>query len=53
MRWTFLIGIILGLGRMAVIGILAFAQWERSRRREIEHFGEEYSAARFGHRARI
>lgn len=42
MRWIFLIGIILGLGRMAFIGILAFAQYVRSRRREIEHFGEEY-----------
>ena len=43
MRWLFLIGIILGLGRMVVIGILAFAQFVRSRRREIGHFGEEYS----------
>lgn len=43
MRWLFLIGIILGLGRMAFIGILAFAQYVRSRRREYEHFGEEFS----------
>ncbi len=43
MRWLFLIGIILGLGRMAVIGVLAFAQYLRSRRREIEHFGEDFS----------
>ncbi|HEX3102290.1 MAG TPA: glycosyltransferase, partial [Pyrinomonadaceae bacterium] len=42
MRWLFLLGIILGLGRMAVIGILACAQYLRSRRREIEHFGEQY-----------
>ncbi len=42
MRWLFLIGIILGLGRMAFIGVLAFAQYVRSRRREIEHFGERY-----------
>lgn len=42
MRWIFLIGIILGLGRMAIIGILAFAQFVRSRKREIEHFGEGF-----------
>ena len=42
MRWLFLIGIILGLGRMAVIGVLAFAQYVRSRRREVEHFGERF-----------
>ena len=42
MRWTFFIGIILGLGRMIVIGILAFAQYIRSRRRELNHFGEKY-----------
>lgn len=40
MRWLFLIGIILGTGRMLVIGILAFAQYVRSRRREHHHFGE-------------
>lgn len=42
MRWTFLIGIILGLGRISFIGILAFAQYLRSRHREVEHFGEVY-----------
>ncbi len=42
MKWLFLIGIVLGLGRMAFIGILAFAQYIRSRRRELHHFGEEY-----------
>ncbi|HMJ09360.1 MAG TPA: polysaccharide deacetylase family protein, partial [Pyrinomonadaceae bacterium] len=42
MRWIFLIGIVLGLGRMAVIGILALAQFLRSRRRELVHFGESY-----------
>ncbi|MBV9215949.1 MAG: glycosyltransferase [Acidobacteria bacterium] len=42
MRWLFMIGIILGLGRMSVIGILAMAQYLRSRRREEEHFGEAY-----------
>ncbi|MEP7074800.1 MAG: glycosyltransferase [Acidobacteriota bacterium] len=42
MKWIFLIGIILGVGRMVVIGLLAFAQYLRSRRREHEHFGERY-----------
>jgi peptidoglycan/xylan/chitin deacetylase (PgdA/CDA1 family) len=42
MRWIFLIGIILGIGRMVFIGVLAFAQYVRSRRREIGHFGERY-----------
>ncbi len=42
MRWLFIIGIVLGLGRMVVIGILAFAQFIRSRRREKLNFGEKY-----------
>lgn len=42
MRWMFFIGIVLGLGRMVVIGVLAFAQFVRSRRRERLHFGEKY-----------
>ncbi len=42
MKWLFLIGIVLGLGRMVFIGILAFAQFVRSRQRESEHFGEKY-----------
>ncbi|MGC2237062.1 MAG: glycosyltransferase [Pyrinomonadaceae bacterium] len=42
MQWTFIIGIVLGLSRMALIGILAFAQYLRSRRREHDHFGEKY-----------
>jgi Glycosyltransferases, probably involved in cell wall biogenesis len=42
-KWIFLIGIILGVGRMAIIGILAFAQYIRSRKREQEHFGEKYA----------
>jgi cellulose synthase/poly-beta-1,6-N-acetylglucosamine synthase-like glycosyltransferase/peptidoglycan/xylan/chitin deacetylase (PgdA/CDA1 family)/spore germination protein YaaH len=42
MKWLFLIGIILGLGRMVFIGALAFAQYARSRRREAERFGEGY-----------
>jgi len=42
LQWAFLIGIVLGLGRLLVIGALAFAQWARSRRREREHAGEKY-----------
>jgi peptidoglycan-N-acetylglucosamine deacetylase len=42
LQWTFIIGIVLGLGRLVVIGALAFAQWARSRRREREHAGEQY-----------
>ncbi|MFL6374764.1 MAG: polysaccharide deacetylase family protein [Pyrinomonadaceae bacterium] len=42
MKWLFLIGIILGLGRMVFIGALALAQYARSRRREAERFGEGY-----------
>jgi cellulose synthase/poly-beta-1,6-N-acetylglucosamine synthase-like glycosyltransferase/peptidoglycan/xylan/chitin deacetylase (PgdA/CDA1 family)/spore germination protein YaaH len=42
MRWLFLIGIVLGIGRMVVIGILALAQYLRSRRRERIHFGVSF-----------
>ena len=42
MRWLFIIGIVLGLGRMAIIGVLAFAQFLRSRKREHDHFGEDF-----------
>lgn len=42
LRWIFLIGIFLGLGRMTLIGILAFSQYLRSRRREHLNFGEAY-----------
>jgi cellulose synthase/poly-beta-1,6-N-acetylglucosamine synthase-like glycosyltransferase/peptidoglycan/xylan/chitin deacetylase (PgdA/CDA1 family)/spore germination protein YaaH len=42
MKWIFLIGIILGVGRMVIIGLLAFAQYIRSRKREQAHFGERY-----------
>ena len=42
LQWAFIIGIVLGLGRLVVIGALAFAQWVRSRWREREHIGEQY-----------
>ena len=40
---NFLIGIILGLGRLVFVGALAFAQWIRSRRRQRENAGKDYS----------
>jgi peptidoglycan-N-acetylglucosamine deacetylase len=43
LQWTFLIGIILGLGRLFVVGSLALAQWLRSRRRERIHAGSEFT----------
>lgn len=43
--WLFLAGIFLGIGRMVVIGILALAQYLRSRRRAALHFGEDYQPA--------
>ena len=43
MQWVFIIGIILGLGRLFFVGSLAFAQWLRSRRRERTHAGSEFS----------
>ena len=42
LQWAFIIGIVLGLGRLAVIGALAFAQWARSRRREREQSGAAF-----------
>ncbi|HEU4714671.1 MAG TPA: glycosyltransferase [Pyrinomonadaceae bacterium] len=37
LQWIFLIGIVLGLGRLLFIGSLALGQWLRSRRRERLH----------------
>ncbi|MGI9035931.1 MAG: glycosyltransferase [Pyrinomonadaceae bacterium] len=41
-KWIFILGIALGLSRVAIIGGLALAQKWRSRKREIEHFGENF-----------
>ena len=41
-KWLFLLGIILGLSRVAIIGALALAQKWRSRHRELTQFGEGY-----------
>ena len=43
LQWVFVIGIVLGLGRLIFIGALAFAQWVRSRHRERVHAGERYA----------
>jgi len=43
LQWIFLIGILLGLGRLLFVGSLAFAQWLRSRRRERLHSGINYA----------
>jgi cellulose synthase/poly-beta-1,6-N-acetylglucosamine synthase-like glycosyltransferase/peptidoglycan/xylan/chitin deacetylase (PgdA/CDA1 family) len=43
LQWVFVIGIVLGLGRLIFIGALALAQWVRSRRRERTHAGEGYA----------
>jgi cellulose synthase/poly-beta-1,6-N-acetylglucosamine synthase-like glycosyltransferase/peptidoglycan/xylan/chitin deacetylase (PgdA/CDA1 family)/spore germination protein YaaH len=43
LQWIFVIGIVLGLGRLIFIGALALAQWFRSRRRERTHAGEGYA----------
>ncbi|HRH42156.1 MAG TPA: glycosyltransferase [Pyrinomonadaceae bacterium] len=41
-KWLFLLGIVLGLLRVGVIGILAFIQYLHSRKRDKNHFGETY-----------
>lgn len=43
LQWVFVIGIVLGLGRLLFIGALAFAQWLRSRKRERTRAGESYT----------
>ena len=43
LQWVFLIGIVLGLGRLLFVGSLAFAQWVRSRRRERTRAGAEFA----------
>jgi peptidoglycan-N-acetylglucosamine deacetylase len=43
LQWTFLLGILLGLGRLLFVGSLALAQWLRSRRRERIHASVDYT----------
>jgi peptidoglycan-N-acetylglucosamine deacetylase len=43
LQWVFLIGILLGLGRLLFVGSLAFAQWLRSKRRERLKLGDSYA----------
>ncbi|HLO00368.1 MAG TPA: glycosyltransferase [Pyrinomonadaceae bacterium] len=43
LQWVFVIGIVLGLGRLVFIGTLALAQWFRSRRRERTHAGAAFT----------
>jgi peptidoglycan-N-acetylglucosamine deacetylase len=43
LQWIFLIGIVLGLGRLLFVGSLALAQWIRSRKRERTHAGAEFA----------
>jgi cellulose synthase/poly-beta-1,6-N-acetylglucosamine synthase-like glycosyltransferase/peptidoglycan/xylan/chitin deacetylase (PgdA/CDA1 family) len=43
LQWTFLLGILLGLGRLFFVGSLALAQWIRSRRRERINAGVDYT----------
>jgi cellulose synthase/poly-beta-1,6-N-acetylglucosamine synthase-like glycosyltransferase/peptidoglycan/xylan/chitin deacetylase (PgdA/CDA1 family)/spore germination protein YaaH len=43
LQWVFVIGIVLGLGRLVFIGALALAQWFRSRRRQHAHAGAGYA----------
>src|SRR2546426_5373334 len=44
LQWIFLIGILLGLGRLVFVGALALAQWFRSRYRQRIHAGESHKA---------
>jgi cellulose synthase/poly-beta-1,6-N-acetylglucosamine synthase-like glycosyltransferase/peptidoglycan/xylan/chitin deacetylase (PgdA/CDA1 family)/spore germination protein YaaH len=43
LHWAFLIGILLGLGRLVFVGALAFAQWLRSRTRQQANAGVDYA----------
>ena len=42
-RLIFLLGIVLGISRSIIIGALALAQFLRSRKRHLGHFGETYA----------
>jgi cellulose synthase/poly-beta-1,6-N-acetylglucosamine synthase-like glycosyltransferase/peptidoglycan/xylan/chitin deacetylase (PgdA/CDA1 family)/spore germination protein YaaH len=41
-RLLFIVGLVLGVGRLLIIGGLALAQWRRSRRRELTNAGEGF-----------
>lgn len=43
LQWVFLIGILLGLGRLFFVGSLALGQWLRSRHRARTHAGSDYA----------
>jgi len=43
LQWVFVLGILLGLGRLLFVGSLALAQWFRSRRRQRLHAGSSYA----------
>lgn len=43
LQWIFVIGILLGLGRLLFVGSLALGQWVRSRRRQQRHAGSDYA----------
>ena len=43
LQWIFVIGILLGLGRLLFVGSLALGQWIRSRRRQHMHAGSDYA----------
>jgi peptidoglycan-N-acetylglucosamine deacetylase len=43
LQWLFLIGILLGLGRLLFVGSLALGQWFRSRHRERVGAGSDYT----------
>ena len=43
LQWVFVIGILLGLGRLFFVGSLALGQWVRSTRRQQTHAGSDFT----------